>query len=202
VILKGLHALLGCKPGWNVVGEANNGREAIALAASLQPHLIIVDISMPLLNGLDAIPRLLRAAPQSRILVLSMHDEAELIERALQAGASAFVLKSDAEQNLLKAVELVLCGKQFVSPAVTRIVLDRPSNIQRRRMVGAPFLTGREQEVVQLLAEGYSNKEVASLLAISVRTAENHRARLAKKLGLHSMSELVRFAIRNHIIEA
>jgi DNA-binding NarL/FixJ family response regulator len=202
VLLRGLQALLGCKPGWSIVGMASNGREAIALAGTLQPHLIIVDISMPLLNGLDAIPRLLRAAPETRILVLSMHDEAELIERALQAGASAFVLKSDAEQNLLKAVELVLSGRRFVSPAVTRIVLDKSSTIHRRRTSERISLTGREQEVVQLLAEGYSNKEVASLLAISVRTAENHRARLSKKLGLHSTSELVRFAIRNHIVEA
>ena len=202
VILRGLHALLGCKPGWRIVGEAYDGREAIALASALHPDLIIVDISMPLLNGLDAIAPLLRVAPQSRILVLSMHDEAELIERALQAGASAFVLKSDAEQNLLKAVETVLCGKRFVSPSATRIVLDSPASIRRSRKSARAFLTGREQEVVQLLAEGYSNKEVASLLAISVRTAENHRARLSKKLGLRSISELVRFAIRNHIIEA
>ena len=202
VIRKGLHALLSAKPGWKVIGEASNGREAIESARSLQPDLIIADISMPQLNGLDAIPRLLKAAPNTRILILSMHDEEELIQRALQAGASAFVLKSDAEQSLLKAVEWVLNGKKFVSPSVTRIVLNSLPGTKgsHRGSANVGLLTEREQEVVQLLAEGYSNKQVANLLMISVRTAENHRARLSKKLGVNSLSGLVRYAIRNHII--
>lgn len=204
MIRKGLRALLGATPGWRIVGEACNGREAIEAARILQPDLIIADISMPQLNGLDAIPRLLRTAPNTRILVLSMHDEEELIQRALQAGASAYVLKSDAEQSLLRAVELVLSGKRFVSPGVTRIVLMGLPGDRKNPRAGndSGFLTDREHEVVQLLAEGYSNKQVAALLAISVRTAENHRARLSKKLGINSLSGLVRYAIRNHIIEA
>jgi two-component system, NarL family, response regulator NreC len=204
VIRKGLRALLGATSGWKIAGETCNGREAIEAARILHPDLIIADISMPQLNGLDAIPRLLRTAPNARILVLSMHDEEELIQRALQAGASAFVLKSDAEQSLLRAVELVLSGKRFVSPGVTRIVLNGLPGERKhaRASNGLGFLTDREQEVVQLLAEGYSNKQVAALLAISVRTAENHRARISKKLGLNSLSGLVRYAIRNHIIEA
>ena len=204
VIRKGLIALLGAQPGWRIVGETCNGREAVEAARSLQPDLVIVDISMPQFNGLDAIPRLLRVAPNTRILVLSMHEEEEIIQRALQAGASGFVLKSDAEQSLLRAVGAVLSGKRFVSPSVTHIVLSRTSARTRTLSHGGSgysFLTERELEVVQLLAEGYSNKQVAALLAISVRTAENHRARLSKKLGLNSLSGLVRYAIRNHIIE-
>lgn len=203
VIRKGLTALLGSKPGWKIVGEACNGHEAIEAARALQPDLVIIDISMPQLNGLDTIPRLLRTAPNTRILVLSMHEEQELIQRALLAGASGFVLKSDAEQSLIKAVGLVLSGKRFLSPSVTRIMLNTPP-IGRRNINGRNghlLLTSRELEVVQLLAEGHSNKQVASLLGISVRTAENHRARLSKKLAVNSFSELVRYAIRNHIIE-
>ena len=202
VIRKGLRVLLSVKPGWKIVGEACNGREAIESARTLQPDLIITDISMPQLNGLDAIPRLLRAAPNTRIVVLSTHDEEDLIQIALRVGASAFVLKSDAEQNLLRAVEHVFKGKTFVSPSVTRIVLnDLPSKKNNYGDRRPGFLTEREQEVVQLLAEGYSNKQVADLLVISVRTVENHRARLSKKLGVNSLSGLVRYAIRNHIIE-
>jgi two-component system, NarL family, response regulator NreC len=201
-IRKGLHVLLSAKPGWKIVGEACNGREAVESARAHQPDLIIADISMPQLNGLDAIPRLLRAAPNARIVILSMHDEEGLIQRALQAGASAFVLKSDAEPSLLTALDRVLKGKNFVSPSVTRIVLNGlPGKKNNHRSAGnCGLLTEREQEVVQLLAEGYSNKQIANQLMISVRTAENHRARLSKKLGVGSLSGLIRYAIRNHII--
>ena len=204
VVRKGLLSLLGVKPGWNIVAEASNGREAVDTARVLQPDLIILDISMPQLNGLECTPRLLRAAPNIRILVLSMHEEEELIRRTLEAGASGFVLKSDAEQSLFKAVETVLAGKRFVSPSVTRIVLKGvpDGRALRHRQNERMVLSQREQEVVQLLAEGFSNKQVASLLAISVRTAENHRARLSKKLKVSSLSGLVRYAVRNHIIEA
>ena len=203
VIRKGLRVLLSVKPGWKVVGEACNGREAIDSARALQPDLIITNISMPQLNGLNAIPRLLRAAPNTRIVILSMHDEEDLIQSSLRAGASAFVLKSDAEPNLLRAVECVLKGKTFVSPSVTRIVLSGLPSKKRNHQGGqrSGVLTEREQEIVQLLAEGHSNKQVADLLVISVRTAENHRARLSKKLGVNSLSGLVRYAIRNHMIE-
>jgi len=204
VIRKGLVSLLGVKRGWRIVGEASNGREAVEAARSLQPDLVIVDISMPLLNGLDSIPHLLKTSPNTRIVVLSVHEEEELLQRALEAGASGFVPKSDGEQSLFKAVEAVVSGKRFVSPSVTRIVLGGlpgRGNLPSRDSE-CIFLTKREQEVVQLLAEGHSNKQVAGLLAISVRTAENHRARLSKKLKVNSLSGLVRYAIRNRIIQA
>ncbi len=203
VIRRGLCAMLGVRPGWTVVGEASNGREAIEAARILKPDLVIADISMPLLNGLEAIPKILKVAPNAKILVLSMHDEEQLIQSALEEGASGFVLKSDAEQSLYKAIETVISGKRFVSPSVTRMVLNsRPLSLTKAAFSHERFLTGREQEVVHLLAEGFSNKQVADLLSISVRTAENHRARLSRKLGLKSFSGLVRYAIRNHIIDA
>ncbi len=203
VVRKGLVALLSAKPTWRIVGEACNGHEVVEAARVLQPDLVIVDISMPQLNGLDAIPHVLRAAPNTRILVLSMHEEEEVIRRALGAGASGFVLKSDAEQSLLRGIGVVLSGKQFVSHSVTRFVLSGASTGKRKVNHGGQcrVLTERELEVVQLVAEGHSNKQVADLLAISVRTAENHRARLSKKLGVTSLGGLVRYAIRNHIIQ-
>ena len=208
VVRKGLRALFEAQSAWDVVAEARDGREAIEMAESFHPDLIILDITMPQLNGLDAIPRILKASPSSHVLVLSMHDEEELIQRTLRSGANGYVLKSDAEQRLLTAAEAVMSGRRFVSPSVTRVVLNRPQG--DRAHTGVPHssrkpefscLTGREQEVIQLLAEGKSNKQVADLLSISVRTAENHRARLMKKLGVGSLSGLVRYAVRNNIIQ-
>lgn len=208
VVRKGLRALFEAQSAWDVVAEARDGREAIEMAGALQPDLIILDITMPQLNGLDAIPRILKASPSSHVLVLSMHDEEELIQRTLRSGANGYVLKSDAEQSLLTAAEAVLSGRRFVSPSVTKVVLNRSQG--ERAHTGAlhggrkpefSCLTGREQEVIQLLAEGKSNKQVADLLSISVRTAENHRARLMKKLGVGSLSGLVRYAVRNNIIQ-
>jgi DNA-binding NarL/FixJ family response regulator len=206
VVRKGLRALLEAQTEWDVVAEACDGRETIEMARIFQPDLIILDITMPQLNGLDAIPRILKASPSTHVLVLSMHDEEELIERTLRSGANGYVLKSDAEQSLVNAAETVLSGRRFVSPAVTRIVLSRTPtdgvrNSDHSRKPKFSPLTGREQEVIQLLAEGKSNKQVADLLSISVRTAENHRARLMKKLAVDSLSGLVRYAVRNNIIQ-
>jgi two-component system response regulator NreC len=202
IVRRGLRGLLEQEPGWNVVAEASNGREAIEKAKIFQPNLMIIDITMPELNGLDAIPRILKVAPSTHILVLSMHDEEEVIHRSLLAGANGYVLKSDTASSLVKAAEAVLAGRKFVSPSVAQVVLNRtrdPSLQYRRPEFGS--LTKREQEVIQLLAEGKSNKQVATTLSISVRTAENHRARLMKKLGVNSLSGLVRYAVRNNIIK-
>lgn len=206
VVRKGLRALLEAQTEWDVVAEACDGRETIEMARIFQPDLIILDITMPQLNGLDAIPRILKASPSTHVLVLSMHDEEELIERTLRSGANGYVLKSDAEQSLVTAAETALSGRRFVSPALTRIVLNHTPtagvrSIDHSRKPKFIPLTGREQEVIQLLAEGKSNKQVADLLSISVRTAENHRARLMKKLAVDSLSGLVRYAVRNNIIQ-
>jgi DNA-binding NarL/FixJ family response regulator len=208
VVRKGLRALFEGQPAWEVVAEAGDGREAIEMAAEFQPDLIILDITMPELNGLDAIPRILKSSPSSHVLILSMHDEEELIQRTLGSGANGYVLKSDAEQSLLTAAEAVLSGRKFVSPSITRVVLNRSQADELHsgpgygsRKTEFNCLTKREQEVIQLLAEGKSNKQVADSLSISVRTAENHRARLMKKLGVGSLSGLVRYAVRNNIIQ-
>jgi len=203
VIRKGLRAVLETRPELRVVGEASDGREAIEKARSLQPDLIIADVTMPQLNGLDATPQMLKAAPNARVLILTMHHAEELIEQTLRVGASGYVLKSDAEQSLITAIEAVANGRKFFTSSVTSIVLGRiqAGAGKRAGQPGTARLTRREQEVVQLLAEGNSNKQVGNRLGISVRTAENHRARLMKKLGASSLSDLVRYAVRNKIIE-
>jgi DNA-binding NarL/FixJ family response regulator len=202
IVRKGVRALLEAHQ-WKVVGEAGTGLETIELARRLHPELVVIDLSMPRVNGLTAVPEILRASPSSRILVFSMHDEEELIQRTLHAGASGYVLKSDAEQSLVRAAAAIAAGRKFVSPSVSRIVLNHAPTVgASRRQRPLPYLTAREQEVLQLLAEGLSNKQVADVLDLSVRTAENHRARLMKKLGVHTLSGLVRYAIRNHIIHA
>ena len=196
VVRKGLCALFAAQ-GWKVVGEAGTGRDAVELAKRVRPQIVVTDIMMPQFNGVDAIAPILKTSPDSRILIFSMLDEPELIEEALHAGASGYVLKSDVEQSLLRAVAALSAGKTFVSPLGSRRLFPpKPSYADSR----GDHLTYREIEVVQLLAEGLSNKQVAGVLEISVRTAENHRARLMKKLGIHSLSGLVRYAIRHHMI--
>ena len=204
VVRRGLRALLEEESKWNVIAEAGDGREAIEKARVFHPDLMILDITMPQLNGLEAIPGIRKASPSTHILVLSMHDEEELIHRTLEAGASGYVLKSDAGPSLLKAAYAVLSGRRFVSPSVTPVVLNRSHESEsqnKERSQEFVSLTRREKEVIQLLAEGKSNKQVATTLSISVRTAENHRARLMKKLGVDSLSALVRYAVRNRIIQ-
>jgi len=204
VVRRGLRALFEEESKWNVIAEAGDGREAIEKARVFHPDLMILDITMPQLNGLEAIPRIRKASPSTHILVLSMHDEEELIHRTLEAGASGYILKSDAGPSLLRAADAVLSGRRFVSPSVTHVVLDRSRESEspdKGRSQEFGSLTRREKEVIQLLAEGKSNKQVATTLSISVRTAENHRARLMRKLGVDSLSALVRYAVRNKIIQ-
>jgi DNA-binding NarL/FixJ family response regulator len=198
VVRRGLRALLGACPGWKVVAEASNGREAVKLAEKLRPDLAILDISMPGLNGLDATRLIKRVAPKTQVLVLTMYDTRELIEKTFQAGARGYVVKSDAEEDLVTALRALIQGKTFFSSPVSRVVLDRVARGGRRKFP----LTVREAEIVQLLAEGRSNKEVAGTLGISVRTVENHRAKAMDRLGLANFSDLVRYAIRNRMIGA
>jgi DNA-binding NarL/FixJ family response regulator len=204
VARRGLRALLEAQPGWKVVGEASNGREAVEKAKQLRPDLAILDISMPELNGPDATQLILKATPNTRVLILAMHSAPDLISEALNAGARGYVLKSDAEADtdLVKAVAALSHGRTFFTDAASELLLD---NLQRGSGKHSPLevnrLTVREREVLQLLAEGKSNKEVAVRLKISVRTAENHRAKIMRKLHLHSFSDLIRFAIRNNMVD-
>ncbi len=202
VVRRGLRALLETQPEWRVCGEADNGREAVQKAQQLQPDLVILDISMPELNGLDATIQILEAVPQARILILTMHSNEELIEATVKAGAKGYLLKSDAERDLIAAVNALRQQKTFFTQAATDIFLDSFRGERRAgTRANGTRLTPREREIVQLLAEGRSNKGVAAALGISPRTVENHRAKIMDKLHLHSFGDLVRYAIRNRIVE-
>ncbi len=204
VVRRGLRALLETQPSWKVVAEESNGTEAVDKAIKLRPDVAILDISMPDLNGLDAAALILKARPETRILILTLHSNEDLIKKALAAGARGYLLKSDAEHDLITAVECILKGKTFFTSAASEMILDnlrgdsRPSRVSTRT---GERLSPREREIVQLLAEGRSNKEVAAVLNISTRTVENHRAKIMDKLQLNSLSGLVRYAIRNNIVE-
>lgn len=203
VVRRGLRAMLESQPKWKVVAEAGTGIEAVEKAVRLHPDLTIMDLSMPELNGLDATVAILRATPQARVLILTMHNTEEFIQNTLKSGARGYVLKSDAERDLVTAVEAILDNRTFFTPAVSETVLDCLRQKDRPVAVGGTQgLTSRERQILQLLAEGRSNKEVAAALGISVRTVENHRAKIMRKLQLRTLSDLVRHAIRNKIVEA
>jgi len=201
VFRRGVRGVLEEQPGWQVVGEASNGRLAVEMARELQPDIVVLDISMPELNGLDAIRQILQVSPASEILILTLHDSEQLAEEVLKAGVRAYILKSDAVQDLVAAVSALQRHAPLFTSKIAGMVLEgflqsakAPKGTQM-----ATELTSREREIVQLLAEGKSNKEVAATLGISVKTAETHRANVMHKLGLHSTAELVRYALRNRI---
>jgi DNA-binding NarL/FixJ family response regulator len=201
---RGVRTLLESHPGWEVCGEAKTGREAVHMAEELKPDIIILDISMPDLNGVEAAKRIRKVCTATEILILSMHYSEQLIREIVDAGVRGYIVKSDSDRDLIIAVEALAKHKPFFTPHATEVILSNfnvggpaipvPELISKR-------LTSREREIVQLLAEGKSSKEVASSLGISVKTAETHRANIMRKLELHSVSELVRYAVRNQIIE-
>lgn len=205
VVRKGLRALLETQPGWKVIGEATDGREAVDKAQSMHPDVAIVDIGMPSLNGLEATRQIVKKAPRTRVLVLTMHDTNPLIQQVVKAGARGYVLKSDVASDLVSAVEALTRDQTFFTSKVSQIILDRyvgKSDVPENVADPDSPLTPREREVVQLLAEGKSSKEVAAVLGISVKTAETHRINLMRKLDCHSVAEVVRYAVRNLIAEA
>ena len=202
VVRRGVRSLLESQPGWEISGEATTGREAVDLARRQQPDIVVMDLSLPELNGLDATRQILKDSPRSEILVLTMHHSEELARNVLQAGARGYVLKSDADQSLIAAVESLRQHKPFLTSTVTEFVLDdymRRAETDDDGLVHAA-VTARERELIQLLAEGASNKEAAATLGISVKTIEAHRANIMRKLHLRSVSDLVRYAIRNQIV--
>lgn len=202
IVRKGIAAQISQCPGWQVIAEAPNGRAAVELALSLEPDLIVLDFSMPELNGLAAARRILEALPEARILILTVHESEQVVREVLSAGARGYVLKSDAGRTLMAALEALLEGGTFFTPKVGRMVLDGYlSNPAAPESSPAWVLSPREREIVQLLAEGKSNKEVATALGISVKTAETHRSNVMRKGDFGSLAELVRYAIRNRIIE-
>jgi len=202
VVRRGLVALLQQQPDWQVCGEAGDGREAVEKAEQLQPDVVILDIGMPSLNGLEATRQMLKANPKARILILTLHDSDQMVRDVLNAGARGFLLKSDAASELVAAVEALGRDKTYFTSKVSPMVLEPhlrgpsgpPLTLSRSR------LTPREREIVQLLAEGKSTKEVAVTLGLSVKTAETHRSNIMRKLQLHSVSDLVLYAVRNNIV--
>ena len=202
VVRRGVRALLESQPGWKVLGEAVTGREAVELAKRLQPDVVVMDLSLPELNGLDAARQILKDSPRTEILVLTMHHSEELARDVLQAGARGYVLKSDADQSLIAAVENLRQHKPFLTSTVTEFVLDDYVHRMEEESASPVAVTPREREIIQLLAEGKSNKETASALSVSVKTVEAHRANIMRKLRLKSVSDLVRYAIRNKIVQA
>jgi DNA-binding NarL/FixJ family response regulator len=209
VVRAGLRALLEEQSGWEVVAEAVDGRDAVEKASKLKPDAVVIDIAMPSLNGLEAVRQILKAVPNAKVLVLTMYDSDPLIQQVLQAGARGYLLKSDAGRDLVSAIDALRRNKTFFTPKVSQMVLEgyldkNPKEKDKETDGEAESLrlTSRQREIVQLLAEGKSSKEVAAVLGLSVKTAETHRANIMRKLDCHSVTELVRYAIRNHIIAA
>jgi DNA-binding NarL/FixJ family response regulator len=202
IVRKGLRFILERQEDLEVVGEAADGRKAVSLAEELQPHIVVLDIAMPHLNGIDAASQILRQAPQARIIILSMYADEEFLVRALTAGVKGYLLKDSAELDLVRAVRAVASGKSFFSPAIAHTLAeDYVRQLQQRGMQDSyELLTEREREVLQLLAEGKSNKEAATLLNISAYTVETHRMHLMQKLNLHNTAEIVLYAVRKKII--
>ena len=202
IVRRGMRALLEKHEGWEVCGEAKDGREAVEKAIELKPDVVILDIGMPLLNGLETTRQLLKHDPDFKVIVLTISDSDQVIREALDAGARGFVLKSDAARDLVSAVDALQNKRVFFTPRVNDMVLagflEKSSTTEASKL---PALTAREREITQLLAEGKSSKEVATLLNLSTKTVETHRVNLMRKLSFHSIRDLVVYAIRNHLIQ-
>jgi DNA-binding NarL/FixJ family response regulator len=205
LLRRGLKFLLESHPGWKVCAEACSGREAVAMAEELKPDIAIVDISMPELNGIEAARKIKKISPHTEMLILSMHHTDQLVREIIESGAKGYIIKSDSDRSLVIAVEALAMRKPFFTSCAGEIMLesirnkgrvsDTPQSVRNR-------LTPREREIVQLLSEGKGSMEVAVILGISVKTSETHRANIMRKLEIHSVSQLVRYAVRNQIVEA
>jgi DNA-binding NarL/FixJ family response regulator len=203
IIRKGLRSVVEARKDWEIVGEATTGRDAVRKVEELKPDVVVMDISMPELNGLEAVRQIVKIAPRTEVLVLTMHESEDLVREVLEAGARGYLLKSDASRQLIGAIDALRVHKPFLTSKVNEVVLmGYLGGKPLKGETSGGRLTPREREIVQLLAEGMTNKEVATTLGISVKTAETHRTNIMRKLDLHSISELVRYAVRNHIIEA
>jgi DNA-binding NarL/FixJ family response regulator len=202
VVRKGLRLLLESQPGFAVVADAANGREAVALAGEHNPDVVVMDVAMPILNGIEAARQILARQPHAAVVFLSMHADESYVLRALKAGARAYLLKDSAEHDLIDAVHAVSEGKAFFSPAISKMLVeDYMRQMQERKLEDSyELLTTREREILQLLAEGKNNKDVANLLNLSLYTVETHRANIFQKLNLHSGAELILYAIRKGVI--
>jgi two-component system, NarL family, response regulator NreC len=198
MVRQGFRMILAAQPDMEIVGEAGNGREAVALAGELQPDVVVMDVAMPELNGIEATRRITTASPRTRVLALSMYKDSVYVREILRAGARGFLLKDAIDRDLLSAVRSVATGEGYLSPAVSEAVLS-----DYRRHVTDPLdlLSSREREVLQMIAEGKTNKDIATALSLSVYTVDAHRGRIMEKLNLHSVGELVRFAVRKGLVD-
>ena len=199
IVRKGVRCLLDAQPGWQVMAEASNGREAVEQAKWLKPDVAILDIGMPSLNGLEAARQILKNDPHIKIVILTMHDSDSLVREVLKMGARGYVSKTDAMRDLVTAINAVRSGDTFFTAKVAEVVLE--GYLDKSEATDSR-LTPRQREIIQLLAEGKSSKEIAVALGLSTKTAETHRANIMKRLNCHSASEIVRYAVRNNIIEA
>jgi two-component system, NarL family, response regulator NreC len=199
----GLKKILEDRQDWRVVAEAGNGRDAVREAVALKPDIAVLDIGMPLLNGLEATRQIVRHVPSVRVLILSMHSDQAYVTQAVQAGAKGYMLKESAAAELVDAISALASGKSFFSPAVAQVVFDDYTRRLTEKGITDPYeaLSEREREVLQLVAEGRSSKEIGDLLSISPATVETHRAHLLQKLGLHNTVEVVRYAARRGIVQ-
>jgi DNA-binding NarL/FixJ family response regulator len=204
IVRTGLRLLFEKLDGMEVVGEASNGHEAVKLAAELNPDAVIMDIAMPLLNGIEATAQILKQSPRSAVIILSMHADESYIVRALDAGARGYLLKDTADDVMEDAVHTVVRGKPYFTPSIAQTIVEEYVRMMRERKVQDSYelLTEREKQVLQLLAEGKSNKEAAALLQVSPYTVETHRTNLMQKLNLHNTAELVLYAVRKSIVSA
>jgi two-component system response regulator NreC len=202
IVRTGLKLLLERRPDLEVIGEASDGREAVRLASELSPDVVVMDIGMPLLNGIDATALIVKENPRTAVVILSMYADESYIVRALNSGAKGYLLKDNADDDVEKAILTVVQGKPFFSASIAQSMLDDYLRLMRERGVQDSYelLTDRERQVLQLLAEGKSNKEAAALLHLSPYTVESHRTNLMQKLNLHNTAEIVLYAVRKAII--
>jgi DNA-binding NarL/FixJ family response regulator len=202
ILRDGIRALLEDEPDMLVIGEAEDGRTAVKMACQLKPDVVLMDIAMPLLNGLEATRQIKRECPQVNVLILTMHENEEYIRQVLASGAMGYILKDAAARELLEAIHAVQRGEAVLSPAITRLVIEnylRWGDLQKED--NPHGLTQREREVLQLIAEGYSTRQIAEILSISIKTVQAHRANLMSKLDLHDRADLIKYAIQRKIID-
>jgi DNA-binding NarL/FixJ family response regulator len=201
---RGLKSLLEARPGWTICGEARTGSQAVSMAEEFQPDVAVLDVSMPELNGLDAARQIRTVSPKTEILILSVHYSDHLIREILRTGVRGYMVKSDSDRDLVNAVETLSRHRPFFTSCATELILTHSRRVQTDASSTTDLverLTPREREIVQLISEGKSSKEIASLLGISVKTAETHRANIMRKLHVHSVTDLVRYAVRNEIVQ-
>jgi DNA-binding NarL/FixJ family response regulator len=203
IVRRGLRALVQEEPSWQIVADVQDGRSAVVKTQELKPDIAILDIAMPSLNGLDATKQIVKVNPNTKVLILTMYDSERLIQEILNAGARGYLMKSDAGRDLVVAIRALLLGQTFFTQKVAQIVLDTFTGKKTTTTEGdIQSLTAKEREVVQLLAEGKSSKEAADVLKVSTKTLETHRSNIMRKLGCHSVTDVVRYAIRNHLAQA